>query len=202
MLEILETRCQPRKLSLALIGARRHVDGGGERGLEFLEAAAITADLRELIEAALGILDLIARRKIDRRIEGDVDHILADIDQLAPDREIVDCAAIIHRVDDGRRLGGEPGEVLGKRQSGDVGLSGQEGLQRHRRCQLAGANETARDVVDLLMNRLEEMLRLEKIADAIERLVVDQNRAQEGLLGLDIVRCGAVGRRRLPWLFA
>src|SRR5215468_2484396 len=93
-------------------------------------------------------------------------------------------------------------EVLGKRQSGDVGLSGQEGLQRHRRCQLAGANETARDVVDLLMNRLEEMLRLEKIADAIERLVIDQNRAQEGLLRLDIVRCGAVGRRRLLWLFA
>ena len=51
------------------------------------------------------------------------------------------------------------------------------------------------------MNWLEEMLRLEKIADAIERLVVDQNRAQEGLLGLDIVRCGAVGRRRLfRWL--
>src|SRR5262249_9034883 len=59
-----------------------------------------------------------------------------------------------------------------------------------------------RDVVDLLMDRLEEMLRLEKIADAIKRLVVHQDRAQKGLLRLDIVRCGAVGRRRLPWLFA
>ena len=50
-------------------------------------------------------------------------------------------------------------------------------------------------LVDLLMDRLEEMLRLEKVGDAIERLVVDEDRAQQRLLGLDIVRGGAIGRR-------
>src|SRR5262249_6593418 len=43
-------------------------------------------------------------------------------------------------------------------------------------------------VVDLLVDRLEEMPRLEKIGDAIERLVVDQDGAQERLLRLDVVR--------------
>src|SRR5262249_55418690 len=66
-------------------GRPRLVAGGGGRGLEFQKPTAIPADLRQLIQAALGILDLIARREIDRRVEGDVDHVLADVDQLAPD---------------------------------------------------------------------------------------------------------------------
>ena len=62
---------------------------------ERLEAAVVAADLGELVEPALGVLDLVARREIDRRVEGDVDHVLADDDQLAADREVVDRAAVI-----------------------------------------------------------------------------------------------------------
>ena len=113
--EILESGCQTGQLSLALIGARRHVDGGRQCSLEFLKSAAITSDLGELVEASLRILDLVARREVDGRVEGDVDHVLADVDQLAPDREIVDRAPVIHRVDDGRRFGGKAGEVLSQR---------------------------------------------------------------------------------------
>ena len=78
---------------------------------------------------------------------------------------------------------------------GDVDVGGQEGLQRDRRGELAGADEAAREVIDLLMHRLEEMLRLEEVGDAIERLVVDQDGAQQRLLRLDIMRGGAIGRR-------
>src|SRR5262249_16886405 len=123
-------------------------------------------------------------------------------DELAPDREIVDGTPVVHRVDDGCRFRGKASEILSQRQSGDVDFGGQKGLQRHRRRQFAGANETARDIVDLPMNRLKEMLRLEKVADAIERLVIDQDRAQKGLLRLDIVQGGAVGLPGLPPLFA
>jgi hypothetical protein len=48
------------------------------------------------------------------------------------------------------------------------------------------------------MDRLEEVRRLEKVADPIERLVVDEDRAQECLLRLDVMRrrtlsrCGVV----------
>ena len=44
----------------------------------------------------------------------------------------------------------------------------------------------------LLVDRLEEMLRLEEIGDAVERLVVDQDGAEQRLLRLDIVRRRAV----------
>ena len=45
------------------------------------------------------------------------------------------------------------------------------------------------------MDGLEEMLRLEKIGDPIERLVIDENRSQERLLRLDVVRCTTMGQR-------
>ena len=118
------------QLAVALVGARRHVDGCGQRGREALEAAVVAAGLGELVEPPLGVLDLLARRKIDRRVVGDVDHVLADDDQRAPDREIVDGAAVVLGVDDGRRFGGEPREILACVQAGDVEIGRQEGLER------------------------------------------------------------------------
>ena len=200
--EVPEAGRQARELAVALVGARRHVDGGGQRAFEFLEAAAVAPDLGEVVEALLGVLDLLARREIDRRVEGDVDHVLADLDQVAPDGEVVDGAPVVHRIDDGRGLGGEAGEVLSDRQAGNVDLGRQKGLQGHRRGELSGADQAAGNVVDLLVDRLEEVLRLEKIADPVERLVVDQDGAQQRLLRLDIVRGGAIVRGGWFRLFA
>ena len=45
------------------------------------------------------------------------------------------------------------------------------------------------------MDRLEEMLRLEEIGNPIERLVVDEDGAEQRLLRLDVVRGVAVLRR-------
>ena len=185
---------QPGELAFALVGLGGHVDGGGERRFEFLEAAAVAADFGEIVEPPFGILDLVARREVDRRVERAVDHVLADLDQLAPDREVVDRAAIVGRVDDGGRFRREAGEILRDRHAGDVDVGRHERLQRHRRRELAGADQAARDVVELLVDGLEEMFRLEEIGDAIERLVIDEDRAQQRLLRLDIVRCDAIGR--------
>src|SRR5882762_1429018 len=44
------------------------------------------------------------------------------------------------------------------------------------------------------MDRLEEVLRLEKIRDPIERVVVDQNGAENALFRFDIVRRSAISR--------
>ena len=68
-------------------------------------------------------------------------------------------------------------------------LGGQESLERDRRRRLAGANELRRQLVNILMDRFEEVPRLEEIADAVKRLIVDEYRAEQRLLGLDIVRC-------------
>ena len=195
--EVLETGCQAGQAPLALIGAGRHIDCSGERRFELLKASAVAPDLREFVQTAFGILDLVAGRKINGRIERDVDHVLADGNQLAPGREVVHGASVVHRIDDGRCFGGKTGEVLGEGQPRNIGLGGQKRLEGDRRGQLARADETARHVVDLLMDRLEEMRRLEKIADAIEGLVVDEDGSQKRLLRFDVVRCGTVGRRRL-----
>src|SRR5260370_40030265 len=44
------------------------------------------------------------------------------------------------------------------------------------------------------MDRLEEVFRLQKIRHPIERVVVDQNGAEQGLFRLDIVRRAPIGR--------
>ena len=183
------------QLAVALIGPRRHVDRGGQCGREALEAAVIAAGLGELVEPPLGILDLVARREIDRRVIGDIDHVLADDDQRAPDGEIVDGASVVLGVDHRRRLGGEPREVLARGQPGDVEIGRQERLQRHGARDLAGADQARAELEDLGMDRLEEVLRLEEVGDAVERLVVDQDRAQQRLFRLDVVRGGTKDRR-------
>src|SRR6185437_5456574 len=38
------------------------------------------------------------------------------------------------------------------------------------------------------------MLGFKEIRDAVERIIVDQDRAQQALFRLDVVRCAAVGR--------
>ena len=83
-----------------------------ERLREPLEAAVVAAGLGKLVELALGVLDMGLRRRVDRRVVGEVDHVLADADQVAADREIVDGAPVILGIDDGRRLGGKPRQIL------------------------------------------------------------------------------------------
>ena len=99
-------------MTVALVSLGGHVDRELQRIGKTLEAAAVLAGFRDLIKPALGVLDLLARRRVDRRIEGDVDDVFADVDQIAPDREVMNGAAVIMRVDDGRRFRDEAGEIL------------------------------------------------------------------------------------------
>ena len=179
---------ESRQAAVALIGARRHVDRGGERLREALEAALVASGFGELEKLALGVFDMALRRRLDRRVVGEVDHVLADGDQVAADRQIVDGAAVVLGVDDGRRFGGQPRQILIDGQAGDIEVRRQEGLERHRRRQLAGADQAAGQLEDALVDGFEEMLRLEEIGNAVERLVIDEDGAQQRLLGLDIVR--------------
>ncbi len=176
---------------------RGHVDGGGERLAEALEAAVVAAGLGQLEQLALGVLDLLARREIDRRVVGDVDHLLADLDQRAADGEIVDGAAVVGGVDDGGGLGREPRQVLAHIEPADIDIGVEERLQRHRRGDLAGADQVAAELIDVLVDRLEEVCGLEEVGNPVVRLVIDQDGAQQRLLRLDIVRRGAVVRARL-----
>ena len=155
---------------------------------ETLEAGVEVARLGELVEPPLGVLDLVARRHVDRRLVGDVDHVLADGDQVPPDREVVDGAAVILRVDDRRRFVGEAAEIFGDGDLADLVVLLQEALDGARVGGLVQPDELRRLLVDLPVQRIEEVRRLEKIGDAVERLVVDQDGAEERLLDFDVMR--------------
>ena len=99
--------------------------------------------------------------------------------------EIVDRAAVILGVDDGRRLGREAGEILRDGDAAEV-LVAQEGLQGDRGRDLAGLDQARRDLVDPPVQILEEVAGLEEVGDAVKGVVVDQDRAEQGLFGLDV----------------
>jgi hypothetical protein len=77
---------------------------------------------------------------------------------------------------------------LRQRFSAEIEVGRQEGLERDGRCEFADAHQLADDLVDLLMDRLVEMLGLEKIRNTIERLIVDEDGAEQRLFGVEIVR--------------
>lgn len=135
--EVAQARRDARQLSVALERLRREVDRDRQRLREFLEAAVIAAGFGELVQAALGVLDLRPRREVDRGVVGDIDHVLADADQVAAQRQIVDGAAVILGVDDGGRFRREPRQILPDGHAADVSVGGQERLQRDRRGDLA-----------------------------------------------------------------
>ena len=53
--EIVQAGRDAGQFAVALVGSRRHVDGGGERLRKRLEAAVVAAGFGELVEPALGI---------------------------------------------------------------------------------------------------------------------------------------------------
>jgi hypothetical protein len=175
----------PDREPFALVGGRRHVDGRRERIGEALEAAVVAARLGQFVEPPLRLLDLVPGRGLHGRVEGHVDHVLADGDQVPAHREVVDGAAVILRVDDRGRLGGEAGEVLRDGDAAQV-LIAQEGLHGDRRRDLAGLDQARGHLVDAPVQVLDEVRGLEEVRDPVIGVVVDQDRAQERLFGVDV----------------
>ena len=66
-------------------------------------------------------------------------------------------------------------------------------LERRHRRELAEPDELGAGLEDAPMQLLAKMLWLQKVRDAVEGVVVDEERAEQRLLGLDIVRRDARG---------
>ena len=60
---------------------------------------------------------------------------------------------------------------------------------------LARPDQLAHNLEQLAMQRLEEMGGLQEARHPVERLVIDENRAEQSLLGLDVVRGLPEGQR-------
>ena len=131
---------------------------------------------------------------------GVVDHVLADIDQLPAQVEIMDRAAVIGGVDDGDHRGRQPPEILGAADLGERAVLIEQILERDRIGDLAALDQLGDGGEDAAMNRLGEVLGQQEVGDAVKGGVVDQYRAQERLLRFDVVRRraqrAAVAQRR------
>ena len=154
------------------------------------------AVLGETEELLFRLLDLLGGGMVEARLVGGVDDVLADADQLPAQRQIVDVAAVVLGVDDG---GGGPGQVGEETRAIGIDerrVAVERRLQGQRRRDLAAFDEGENRLVDAPVNRLAEMLGPQEGGNAIRRLVVDQHGAEQGLLGLDVVRRLAIGRPR------
>ena len=112
-------------------------------------------------------------------------------------RQVVDRPAVVLGIDDGHGLRREPREILRHRQLADLLVGRQEGLDGDRIGGLAHPDDVAGDLEDLAVQRLEQMDGLQEVRDAVEGVVVDEDRAEQRLLGLDVARRLAVEGGRL-----
>ena len=182
------------EMSVALVGVAGHLDGGRQGIVEGEEPLAVLVRLGKREQPRLGVLDLRLGREVDRGVEGIVDHVLADHDQLATRVEIVDGTAVVARVDDGRGIDGELAKIHGHGRGGVDRLGRLEkGPQRDRCRLLAGGDQLRQRLEDLLVQGVVEVVRLEEARDAVVGLVVDEDGAEQRLLGLEVVRRGAEG---------
>ena len=173
-----------------------HLDRRGRRLGEGLDAALAAAFLGDPVERRLGILDLALGIDLVGGVERLLDHLAADADQGAQQREIVDLLGEIARADDRRARAGELGEIGRAAELLHLLVRLEHRPQRHR----AGdhvAIEQAQDLlVDAAVQRLEEMLGAQLELDVLGQPVVDHQRAEQRRLGLDIVGQGLRRRRR------
>ncbi len=191
--EVAEPCGDAGELTVPLVGLGGHVDRGGERVGELLEAAVVLAGLGQFVEAPLRLLDLVPGGLLDGRLVGAVHQFLADGDQPAADGEVIDSPTVLGRVDDRSRVRRQSGEVLDHRLAAEIGIA-QVGLHGDRRRQLARFDQRRGDGEDLLVGILHEVLGKEEVRHAVIGVVVDQDGAQQRLLRIDVVRCDAVLR--------
>jgi len=157
------------------------------------EPAFVGAGRREIEKVPFRRLDLLRRRALEIVAIGVVDDILADGDELAAQIEVVNGAAIVLGIENGDDRGGQAHEILCAADLGERAVLIEQILERHRIGDLAALDEARDGGEDAAVNGLGEMFGQQKFGDSVEGRIVDENGAQERLLGLDIARRRTVG---------
>ena len=108
--------------------------------------------------------------------------------------QIVDGAAVVAGVDDGHGGAGEAREVLPAAGLFQRLVVLEVGLECHRVRGLTAPDHVQHSGIDTAMHGQKEVFRLQEVYDQMDRLVVDENRPEKRLLGLQVFR-------RLPVTF-
>ena len=118
------------------------------------------------------------------------------MDQVAKGRLFLDDARVVLDVGAARHAVGERRDVGGAADFLELARSLQLVLQRDQVDGVVALAERDHLVEDAAMRIAEEVARVDQLGGVVERLVVDQDRAEYGLLGLEVVRQRPFGRRR------
>ena len=165
-----------------------HLDRRHQRALELLESAFDLPDAGQLEQLVLGGFDLSRSRLVEIRLVGVVDDVLAEIDQLPAQEQVVDRAAVMFGVDDVERIGRQLGQIAHAADLGQSLVLLEIALERRRAGLLAALDQRAGGVVDARVRRLHEMLRQQELADLFIGAIVDQQCAEQRDLQLDVRR--------------
>ena len=162
------------------------------RGLgEALHPARHIALLGDLVQRDLGRLDAILRIDLLAGVERALDHVAADLDQRAQQREIVDLLREVARADQRRAAVGQPGEIGRAAELAHRLVGLEHRPERDRIGDQIAVDHPQYGVVDPPVQRLEEMLGAELELDILDQPIVDHQRAEQRGLGLDILGQGA-----------
>ena len=124
--------------------------------------------------------------------EGLVDDVLAEVDQLAAQEQVVDRVAVVLGIDDGDD-GGQPRQILRAADLGQRAILVEQVLQGDRVGDLAALDQLADGLVDAPVDGIGEMLGPQELVDLVEGQVVGEDRAEQRHLGLVVVGGGTVG---------
>ena len=110
--------------------------------------------------------------------------VFAKDDQLAPQVEVMDVAAVILGVDDRDRRAGEPGEILRAANFGKRTVLIEQVLQGDGVGDLPPLDQFADRRINPGVDGVPKMLGQQEFRNPRIRCVADQQRAQQGLFGV------------------
>ena len=153
------------------------------------------AGLGEAVELLLGRLDLVLGGELGVALASCRGDLAADADQVAPQGQVIDRPGVVGGVGGRRGAVDQVGQVAHAAQFFETHVAGELLGQQDRFGELALADIAFDGGEQALVERFEEVARLQAVADPLEGGVVVEQRAEQRLLGLHIGR--RVGDRRV-----
>ena len=181
-------------MAVALEGGLGNFERFGRRVPEAGKAAAIFANLGKRIELLLGRLDLFARRIVDIFVGCARGDLVADVNEAAALMRLEDRPAVIGDMSKARHRCRKLAQIGFAAELIKRAFRGEVRLEHNRIGQETAIDVALDDFVDACVHRIVEVFRQQEGVDALDRLVVEQNRTKKKLLGLEIVRQGGVRR--------
>ena len=176
------------QIAARLQRALDQADRLGRRGQKVGRLPALTLAFGHLVERAFGILDLLLGIDTLTGVERIFDQMSSDRDQFAQQRQIIDLLGKIARADQADIAFGQAHQIAGAAHFLQRLILFEKGFQRNRGDHHIAIEQFEYLAVDAAMQRLEKMMRLQLGLHIFGHAIVEQQRAQQRGLCLNIVR--------------